>query len=79
MQWQDPEILIFFVIRVFYEKLCRMLKPRVPKFHLDLSGRSKDIAEKQVPAKLKAIVVTCYCWVCFQFIESHASQLYVNR
>ena len=30
-QWQDPEILIF-VIRVYYEKLGRMLKPFVPKF-----------------------------------------------
>ena len=38
-----------------------MLKPLVPKFRLHLSVRSKDIAEKQVPAKLKPIVVK-YCW-----------------
>ena len=33
-----------------------MLNPLVPKFRLDLSVGSKDIAEKQVPAKLKPIV-----------------------
>ena len=34
-----------------------MLKPLVPKFRSDLSVRLRDIAEKQVPAKLKPIVV----------------------
>ena len=34
-----------------------MLKPLVPKFPLDLSGPLKDIAEKQIPAKQKPIVV----------------------
>ena len=34
-----------------------MLKPPVPKFRSDLSVRLGDIAEKQVPAKLKPIVV----------------------
>ena len=33
-----------------------MLKPLVPKFRSDISPRLKDIAEKQVPAKLKPIV-----------------------
>ena len=33
-----------------------MLKPLVPKFRPDLSARLKDIAENQVPAKLKPIV-----------------------
>ena len=33
-----------------------MLKPLVPKFRQGLSARLKDIAEKQVPAKLKPIV-----------------------
>ena len=33
-----------------------MLKPLVPKFGSDLSVRIGDIAEKQVPAKLKPIV-----------------------
>ena len=33
-----------------------MLKILVPKFRPDLSTRLKDIAEKQVPAKLKPIV-----------------------
>ena len=33
-----------------------MLKPLMPKFRLDLFVRVKDIAEKQVPAKLKTIV-----------------------
>ena len=33
-----------------------MLKPLVSKFRPDLSSRSKDITEKQVPAKLKPIV-----------------------
>ena len=47
----------FFVIRVHYEKLGHMLKPLVPKFRLDLSSLLKDIAEKQVTAKLKPMVV----------------------
>ena len=53
-QWQDPEILIF-VMRVCYEKLGRMLKPLAPKFRSDQFVRLRDIAEKQVPAKLKPI------------------------
>ena len=32
------------------------MKPPVPKFRSDLSIRLRDIAEKQVPAKLKPIV-----------------------
>ena len=55
-QWQEPEILIFLYIRAYYEKLG--LKRLVPKFRPDLSTRLKDIAEKQVPMKLKPIVVT---------------------
>ena len=35
-----------------------MLKPLMSKFRPDLFDRSKDIAEKQVPAKLKPIVGT---------------------
>ena len=34
-----------------------MLKPPVPKFRSNLSVRLRDIAEKQVPAKQKPIVV----------------------
>ena len=34
-----------------------MLEPIVYKFRPDLSVRLKDIAEKQVPAKLRLIVV----------------------
>ena len=45
----------FPVIRVNNEKLGHMLKPLVPKFRLDLCARLKDIAEKQIPAKLKPI------------------------
>ena len=33
-----------------------MLKPLVHRFRLDLFARLRDIAEKQVPAKLKSIV-----------------------
>ena len=55
-QWRDPEILIF-VLRVCYEKLGHILKPLMPKFRSDLSFRLRDIAENQVPAKLKPIVV----------------------
>ena len=40
---------------VYYKKIRRILKSLVPKFLLDLSTRSKDIIEKQVPAKLKPI------------------------
>ena len=48
----------FMVIRVYYRKLGHMLKLLVPKFRPYLSARLKYIAEKQVPAKLKPIVVT---------------------
>ena len=45
-----------------------MLKPVVPKLRPDLSVRLKDIAEKQVPAKLKPIVVDenllCFQQIC---------------
>ena len=44
-------------MKVYYEKLDHMLKPLVPKFCSDLSVYLRDIAEKQVPAKLKPIVV----------------------
>ena len=37
-----------------------MLKLLVPRFRPDLSARLKDIAEKQVPAKLKPIVDACW-------------------
>ena len=56
-QWQDPEILIFFAIRVYYEKLGLILKPPMSKFRSDLSVCLRNIAEKQVPAKLKPIIV----------------------
>ena len=36
-----------------------MLKPLVPEFRSDLSARLRDIAEKQVPVKLKPIEVVC--------------------
>ena len=51
-----PDILIF-VIRVYYEKLGHILKPLVPKFRPGLLSRLRDIAEKQIPVKLKPIVV----------------------
>ena len=38
-----------------------MLKPLVPKIRPDLSARLKDIAEKQVPAKLNPIVGVVLC------------------
>ena len=57
-QWEYSKILLlFFVIRVHYEKLGHMLKPLMPKFRPDLFIRLKDIGEKQVPAKLKPIAV----------------------
>ena len=56
-QWEEPEFFIF-CLRVYYEKIGHMLKPLVPKFRADLSDRLKDIAENQVPAKLKPIVGT---------------------
>ena len=52
----------FFVITVYYEKIGHRLKPLVPKFCLDLSVLSKDIVEKQVPAKLKLIVGDAKWW-----------------
>ena len=58
-QWQHPDF--FFVIRVYYEKLGHILKPLVPKFRSDLSVRLRDIAEKQVPAKLKSMIVNGTC------------------
>ena len=47
---------IFFAIRVHQEKLGHVLKLGVPKFHFDLYLCFGDMAEKQVPAKLKPIV-----------------------
>ena len=55
-QWQDSEILDFFVKGQYYEKLGHMLKPLEPKFCSDLSIRSRDITEKKVPEKLMPIV-----------------------
>ena len=46
----------FFCRNVYNEKLGHMLKLLVSKFRPHLSARFKDIAEKQVPAKLKPIV-----------------------
>ena len=54
-QWQDREILIFRYKSIL-RKIGHILKLLVLKFHSDLSVRSRDIAEKQVPAKLKPIV-----------------------
>ena len=48
-QWQGPEV----VMGVYCEKLGHMLKPLVPKFRSELSVRFRDIAEEQVPKKLK--------------------------
>ena len=48
----------FFVIRAYYEKKSgHMLKPFVLKLRPDLSAHLIDIAKKQVPARLKPIVV----------------------
>ena len=47
---------MIFVIRACYEKLGHMLKTIVPKFRSDLSVRLRDMAEKQVLAKLKQMV-----------------------
>ena len=62
--WASGKTLKFWfpVIRVYYEILGHMLKPIVPKFCLDLWARLKDIAKKQVPAKLKPIVVFSKRW-----------------
>ena len=46
-QWQGPEIR-FVVIRVYYEKLGQLLKP---KFRRDVFARLKNIAEKRVPRR----------------------------
>ena len=48
----------FFVIKVCYEKLGRILKLLVPKYRPDLSARLKDMAEKQVTARVKPIVIS---------------------
>ena len=39
------------------KKLGHILKPFVHKFRSDLFARFKDVAEEQVPEKLKPIVV----------------------
>ena len=49
-------------MKVYYEKLGHMLKPLMPKFRSDLSARLRYIAERQVPAKLKPIVVFYVPW-----------------
>ena len=40
-----------------------MLKPIMPKFRPDLYARLRDMADKQVPAKLKPIVNRCEYWM----------------
>ena len=56
---------------VYYEKLVHMLKPLAPKFRYDLSVRLRDIAEKQVPTKLKPIVGGFRCLKCLPtFVEN---------
>ena len=58
-----------------------MLKPVVPKFRSDLSVRLGDIAEKQVPAKLKPIVgAACASHIAhFQPCHIQASHLMTCR
>ena len=56
-QRQDPEILFLFIIGVYYDKLGHILKTLVPKFRPCLFARFRYIADKQVHAKLKPIVV----------------------
>ena len=51
---------VFFVIRVYCEKLGHMMKSLLAKFRSDLFVRLRDIAEKQVPAKPKPIVDVTY-------------------
>ena len=46
-----------------------MLKPPVPKFRPNPSVHFKDIAEKQVPAKLKPIVGVSTVWIEAEFGE----------
>ena len=59
--WQDPEIMIFC-----YTSILRKIRSRAEtpcaKFRLALSARSKDLAEKQIPAKLKPIVDSPSGW-----------------
>ena len=55
-QWQDPVTFIFLSEYITKKKIGCMLKHVVSKFRHDLSIRLKDIAEKQVPAKLKPII-----------------------
>ena len=50
------KMLIFFYKSIL-QKIGLMLRLLVSKFLPDLSVHLKDIAEKQVPAKLKPIVV----------------------
>ena len=60
-----------------------MLKTLVHKFGPDLFARLKDIAEKQVPAKLKPIVVSIkfphgYAQNCtVTSVHSHRIQVYL--
>ena len=55
-QWQDPEILIF-CYKSILRKIGSHAKTPMSKFRSDLSVRLRDIAEKQVPARLKPIAV----------------------
>ena len=52
-----------------------MLKPLVPKFRPELSVRLKDIAEAQVPAKLKPIVVSALLDAAHYTLQTSASML----
>ena len=58
-QWQEPEILIF-CYRSVLRKIRSHAETLIPKFCTYLSIRLRDIAEKQVPAKLKPILGVQY-------------------
>ena len=54
-QRQDPDILIF-CYKSILRKIGRMLKLLLPKFRPDIPVGLRNIADKQVSAKLKPIV-----------------------
>ena len=56
----NDKTVFFFCYKSILRKIRPVAEPRVPKFRSDLSDRLKDIAGKQVPAKLKPIVVSCW-------------------
>ena len=68
-------LIFFFLLLVYITKIRSHAETPMPKFHFDLSVRLMDTGEKQVPAKLKSIVVCMMLSNSEHLLPSHSSCL----